>query len=316
MHTFGVLNRKRMQRRLIDYLIIALKGVAMGAADAVPGVSGGTIAFISGIYEELIATISNINFKLIKTLFQEGIVAFWKAANANFVVALFSGILISFISFMKLAKYLLEYHPILIWSFFFGLIIASIYFVGKQITKWNLSTCIALGIGTLSAYFISTLPSMENNASDYFLFIAGAIAICAMILPGISGSFILIILGAYKTLSDAIHDADLKKIIVFALGALVGLLSFSHVLKWLFKNYHNITLALLTGFIFGSLNKVWPWKKTLSWYTNSKGITSPLLQESISPLTFNGDSKLVYAILLMLLGFLTIFSLEKIGQKK
>lgn len=305
-----------MQRRLVDYILIALKGVAMGAADAVPGVSGGTIAFISGIYEELIATISNINIKLFKTLFKEGVVAFWKAVNGNFILALFSGILVSFVSFMKLAKYLLEYHPILIWSFFFGLIIASIYFVGKQITKWNFGVVIALIIGAAIAFFISTLPSMESNTSSYFLFIAGAIAICAMILPGISGSFILIILGAYKTLSNAIHDADLKKIIIFALGALVGLLSFSHVLKWLFKNYHNITLALLTGFIFGSLNKVWPWKHTLSWYTNSKGIKTPLLQESISPFAYQGDSKLMFAVLLILLGFFTIFILEKLGNKK
>ncbi len=305
-----------MQRRLIDYLTIALKGMAMGAADAVPGVSGGTIAFISGIYEELIATISNVNLQLFKTLKTDGISAFWKAANGNFVLALFSGILVSFVSFMRLAKYLLEYHPILIWSFFFGLIIASIYFVGKQITKWNLSVIIALILGASIAFFISTLPSMAHNNSSYFLFFAGAIAICAMILPGISGSFILIILGAYKTLSNALHDLDFKKIIVFALGALIGLLSFSHVLKWLFKNYHNITLALLTGFIFGSLNKVWPWKETLSWYTNSKGVATPLIQESISPLAYNGDSKLLFAFILMLLGFLTIFSLEKIGNKK
>lgn len=305
-----------MQRRLIDYLIISLKGVAMGAADAVPGVSGGTIAFISGIYEELISTISNINLKLFKTLFQKGIKPFWKDLNGNFLVALLGGIVVSFVSFMKLAKYLLEYHPVLIWSFFFGLIIASIYFVGKQITKWNIGTIVALVLGTLIAFYISTLPSMENNESPYFLFIAGAIAICAMILPGISGSFILIILGAYKTLSDAIHDIDIKKIILFALGALFGLLSFSHVLKWLFKHYHNITLALLTGFIFGSLNKVWPWKETLSWYTNSKGIELPLLQKSVSPIYFNGDNQLVFAIILMILGFLTIFILEKLGSKK
>ena len=305
-----------MQRRLLDYFIISLKGVAMGAADAVPGVSGGTIAFISGIYEELISTISNINLSLFKTLFQKGVKQFWKELNGNFIVALLSGIIISFVSFMKLAKYLLEYHPVLIWSFFFGLIIASIYFVGKQITKWNIATIIALILGTTIAYYISTLPSMENSESSYFIFIAGAIAICAMILPGISGSFILIILGAYKTLSDAIHDINLKKIALFACGAVFGLLSFSHVLKWLFKHYHNITLAILTGFIFGSLNKVWPWKETLSWYTNSKGIETPLLQESVSPFNFNGDNQLALAIFLMVLGFLTIFILERLGSKK
>ena len=305
-----------MQRRFIDYLVISLKGLAMGAADAVPGVSGGTIAFISGIYEELIATISNIKPSLFKTLFKQGIKPFWKESNANFVIALLSGIVISYISFMKLAKYLLENEPVLIWSFFFGLIVASIYFVAKQVSKWHIPVIIALIIGTLIAFYVSILPTMANNESLSFLFIAGAIAICAMILPGISGSFILIVLGAYKTLSDAIHDVDLKKIIIFVCGALVGLLSFSHVLKWLFKNYRDITLALLTGFIFGSLNKVWPWKKTLTWHTDSKGIKSPLLQESVSPFSFDGDNQLILAIILMVLGFLTIFILEKVGSKK
>ncbi|OYX25874.1 MAG: DUF368 domain-containing protein [Flavobacteriales bacterium 32-35-8] len=305
-----------MQRRFSDYFIITLKGLAMGAADAIPGISGGTIAFISGIYEELISTISNIKPSLFKTLFKEGITAFWKEANGNFVLALLSGIIVSYISFMKLAKYLLEHHPILIWSFFFGLIVASIYFVGKQINKWDLPTIIALIIGAGIAFYISILPVMAANDSLLFLFFAGAIAICAMILPGISGSFILIILGAYKTISDAIHDIDIKKLLIFIAGAVVGLLSFSHALKWLFKNYHNITLALLTGFIFGSLNKVWPWKETITWYTNSKGINEPLLQESVSPFSFDGDSQLLVATILMIIGFLSIFILEKIGSKK
>ncbi|MDO6758894.1 DUF368 domain-containing protein [Tamlana sp. 2_MG-2023] len=305
-----------MQRRLSDYLIITFKGLAMGAADAVPGVSGGTIAFISGIYEELISTISNINGALFKTLFNKGFKDFWTQLNGNFILALMTGIIISFVTFMKLASYLLIHHPVLIWSFFFGLIVASIYFVGKQITKWNTATIVSLIIGAAVAFYISKLPSLGTNESSWFLCIAGAIAICAMILPGISGSFILIILGAYKTLSDAFHDLDIKKIAIFAIGALVGLLSFSHVLKWLFKNYHNITLAVLTGFIFGSLNKVWPWKNTLTWHTNSKGIKTPLLQESISPLNFEGDNHLLYAIALIILGFLTIFILEKLGSKK
>jgi len=305
-----------MQRRFKDYLTISLKGIAMGAADAVPGVSGGTIAFISGIYEELISTISNVNISLFKTLFSEGIKPFWKQVNGNFILALLSGIIISYVSTMRLAKYLLEHHPILIWSFFFGLIVASIYFVGKQITKWNPSVIIALIIGAISAFYITSLPALANNDGLLYLFIAGAIAICAMILPGISGSFILIILGAYKTLSTAFHDFDIKKILIFTSGAIVGLLSFSHLLKWLFKHYHNITLAILTGFIFGSLNKVWPWKNTLSWYTDSKGIKEPLLQESISPFAFNGDNQIVFAIALMAIGFLTIFILERLGSKK
>jgi putative membrane protein len=290
--------------------------MAMGAADAGPGVSGGTIAFISGIYEELVNTISGVNLKLFKTLKSEGIVAFWRQLNGSFLVTLLSGIIVSFFIFMKLAKYLIEHHPILIWSFFFGLIAASIFFVGRQIKQWNLLAITGFIVGTIAAYYVTTLPTMANNESPFFLFIAGAIAICAMILPGISGSFILVVLGAYTTLSQAISDLDVKRIAIFASGALVGILSFSHLLKWLFKHYYNVTLALLTGFIFGSLNKIWPWKKVISFYTNSKGEQMPLVEESVSPFAFDGDSQLVYAILLMVLGFLTIFILEKLGSKK
>ena len=317
----------------------------MGAADAVPGVSGGTIAFISGIYEELITTISGVNLSLWTTLRKQGFSSFWKQLNGNFLLALLTGIVISFITFMRLAKFLIEQHPVLIWSFFFGLIVASIFFVGKQIEKWNLGTFIALAIGTLAAYFITTLPLMANNDSSIFLFFAGALAICAMILPGISGSFILVILGAYKTLSDALHDFDIKRVAIFAVGALIGLLSFSHVLKWLFKHYKNSTLAVLTGFIFGSLNKIWPWKETLTVMEKSSGqffsvndITNygtievfqrqqsdfetfkMVSEKSISPFQYaqinNGiDPQIVWAVALMAVGFLTIFILEKVGSK-
>jgi len=335
-----------MQRRFLDYLIISLKGVAMGAADAVPGVSGGTIAFISGIYEELITTISNVNLSLFKTLKKKGFKAFWSQLNGTFIVTLLTGIIISFVSFMRLAKYLIEQHPVLIWSFFFGLITVSIYFVGKQITKWNLATIIALTFGAFAAYYITGLPSLASNSNPLFLFFAGAIAICAMILPGISGSFILVILGAYKTLSDAFYDFDLKKIALFVFGAIIGLLSFSRVLKWLFKNYHNTTLAVLTGFIFGSLNKIWPWKETVSVLNEKTGAVIPfsdisnlgtlsiyqlqtndfetyktVVENSISSFQFttiNNDvsSQLLPAIILMIAGFLTIFILEKIGSKR
>jgi putative membrane protein len=333
-----------MQRRFIDYLIISFKGMAMGAADAVPGVSGGTIAFISGIYEELINTISNVNLTTLKTLKTEGVKAFWTKVNGNFLLALLIGMVISFASFMKLAKYLIEQHPVLIWSFFFGLIIASILFIGKQITKWNIATIIAVLLGAVLAYYITSLPSMASSNNPFFLFFAGAIAICAMILPGISGSFILVILGAYKTLSVAIDSLDFKKIAIFALGAIVGLLSFSRVLKWLFKNYHNITLAVLTGFIFGSLNKIWPWKETISVMPDATKEVVPftsvsdlgtlsvyqktiqdyesyktIIEKSISPSNYSKlnqiDDQVFTAIALMTIGFLTIFILEKIGNK-
>jgi putative membrane protein len=334
-----------MQRRLVDYIIISLKGMAMGAADAVPGVSGGTIAFISGIYQELIESISNINLALFKTFKNDGFIAFWKQANGNFVLALMLGIVVSFITFMRLANYLLEHHPILIWSFFFGLIIASIFFVGKQIKKWSLITIIAVIFGAASAFYITTLPSLASNSSPWFLGVAGAIAICAMILPGISGSFILVILGAYKTLSDAFNDFDVKRIAIFATGAFIGLLSFSKVLKWLFKHHENTTLALLTGFIFGSLNKVWPWKQTDTILNEATGQTVPfsnistlgnltihqqqindfdgfktVLEHSISPANYsllnNTTTQISLAIALMIFGFLTIFILEKLGNKQ
>ncbi|WP_455169774.1 DUF368 domain-containing protein [Aegicerativicinus sediminis] len=304
-----------MQRRLIDYVVITLKGLAMGAADAVPGVSGGTIALIAGIYEELITTISNVNLSLLKTLLNEGFKSFWIKLNGNFLLALLTGIVISFVSFMRLAKYLIEHEPILIWSFFFGLVVASIYFVAKQIKKWTLAVILGFIVGAFIAFYISTLPSLSENNNPSFLIFAGALAICAMILPGISGAFILVIIGAYKSLTDAVHDFDFKRIALFVIGAIVGLLSFSRVLKWLFKRYHNITLAVLTGFIAGSLNKIWPWKKVLTWRIDSDGMQVPVLEKSISPYAYEGDPNILWAVLLMLFGFLTIFILEKIGNK-
>ena len=187
---------------------------------------------------------------------------------------------------MRLAKYLIEHHPILIWSFFFGLVLASILFVAKQITKWSITNIILLILGAFIAYYITTLPALASNDNPIFFFFAAAIAICAMILPGISGSFILVLLGAYKTLSDTIHDLNIKKLLIFIAGAVVGLLSFSKLLKWLFTNYKNATLAILTGFITGSLNKIWPWKEVITWRTNSKGMNVPLLEESILPVSY------------------------------
>lgn len=306
-----------MSRSLKDYIIISLKGVSMGAADVVPGVSGGTIAFISGIYEELLTSISSINLGLIGVLRKQGIKDAWNQVNGNFLVALFVGIFISIISLAKLIESLLENHPILIWSFFFGLVLASIIYIGKQMTKWNFGSIFLMILGSALAYYITTLnPLMSENSSSWFLFLAGAIAICAMILPGISGSFILVLLGAYKPVLNAVNSKDFLSISIFMVGAIVGLLSFSRILKWLFKNYKNYTLAILTGFIIGSLNKIWPWKETLTWRTNSEGIEVPLKQVSISPNSFNGDSQLLMAIVLAVVGFGLILLLERLATSK
>jgi len=306
-----------MSRKVKDYIVIVLKGMAMGAADVVPGVSGGTIAFISGIYEELLGSISNVNLDLFKTLKKEGFKAAWKQLNGSFLLSLFVGIFISIISLAKGIKYLLENEPILLWSFFFGLVLASVIYIAKQISKWNSISVLILISGAFLAYYITTLnPLVSENSSLLFMFLAGAIAICAMILPGISGAFIMVLLGAYKPILSAVSDRDYKTIAVVFLGAIVGLLSFSKVLKWLFANYKNYTLAVLTGFIIGSLNKIWPWKETLTWRTNSHGIKVAFNQQSVSPFSFEGDSQLMMAIVLTVVGFFLILMMEKLAVKK
>lgn len=303
------------KRNLFQYLVITLKGIAMGAADVVPGVSGGTIAFISGIYEELLSSISSVNLSILKLLKSKGLGAVWKAINGNFLVALLLGIFISIVSLSKLISYLLENQPILVWSFFFGLVLASILYIGKQISKWNVITVVLLLIAAILAFYITTLePLVSENSSPLFLFLAGALAICAMILPGISGAFILVLLGAYKPVLDAIHNKDFKLLAILGTGAIVGLLLFSRVLKWLFDNYRNLTLAVLTGFIIGSLNKIWPWKRALTWRLNSHGIKVPFNEESISPFSFDGDPQLLVAILVAVVGFVVIIVLEKIAN--
>ena len=306
-----------MKRSPLEYLIISLKGMAMGAADVVPGVSGGTIAFISGIYEELIDSLNNINFSLLKNLKTEGFKNTWNQANGNFLLALLSGVFVSVISLSKGVKWLLEHHPVLLWAFFFGLVLASIIYVGKQIktSSWNLKLFVAMGLGAAVAFLITTLNPSESSDANLFLFGAGALAICAMILPGISGAFILVILGAYSPVLEAINTRDLKTIFFIGAGAVVGLLSFSKLLKWLFEKYHELTLALLTGFMIGSLNKIWPWKVALTYRINSKGMQVPLNEKSISPFDFDGDPQLFQAIGLMVLGILIILTLEKISTK-
>ena len=282
----------------------------MGAADVVPGVSGGTIAFISGIYEELIGTLNNINFSLLKHLKTQGLKSTWKKANGSFLVALLTGVFVSIVSLAKGVEWVLEHHPILLWSFFFGLILASIIYVGKQIktNAKDFKIFIAMAIGAAVAYLITTLNPSETTDTHLFLFFAGALAICAMILPGISGAFILVIIGAYAPVLQAINSRNLKTILIFGAGAVVGLLSFSKLLKWLFEKYHRLTLAVITGFMIGSLNKIWPWK-----IANSKGVQVPLNEPSISPFNFDGDPQLLQAIGMMVIGVLIILILEKIS---
>lgn len=319
-----------MQRSFKDYLLITLKGIAMGSADVVPGVSGGTIAFISGIYEELISSINNINFSALKNIKKDGFKTVWKQINGSFLLSLFSGIFISILSLAKVIKWLLENKPLMLWAFFFGLVIASIYIISKSISKWTIPVFIFIVVGTVISYYVTILEPTKSPDSFYYLFFCGFLAIIAMILPGISGAFILVLLGAYETAIDTVNlfiesivemnfekfsDAFLK-LTSLALGAILGLKVFSKVLNWMFTHKKNITLAVLIGFMIGSLNKIWPWKKTNSWYLNSHDVKVPLQQDSISPFNYEGDPQLMWTIILAIFGFLTIFILEKIASRK
>lgn len=304
-----------MKRNLKSYMIVSLKGLGMGAADVVPGVSGGTIAFITGIYEELVTTIANVDLSLIKTWKKNGFSAMWKQLNGNFIIALLSGIFISIFTLMKLTNFLLETHPIIVWSFFFGLVVASVWYVGKQIDRWTFKLIIFAIIGFAVAFGITLLaPSEGINHPLYFL-LCGSVAICAMILPGISGAFILVLMGGYKSITEAVSEFNFQVIGLVGLGAIIGILSFSRILKWLFTYFRLTTLAVLTGFIAGSLNKIWPWKNVID-SEMIKGKVVILKESSVLPQNYSGDPKVLYAVIAAILGFLLILLLEKIAEKQ
>ncbi|MCO4814547.1 MAG: DUF368 domain-containing protein [Flavobacteriales bacterium] len=301
-----------------QYALLTLKGMAMGAADVVPGVSGGTIAFISGIYEELISTIDSINLSALRTLFQEGLKPFWKQINGTFLVFLFTGILFSIALLSSIVIGLLGSHPILVWSFFLGLIIASIWLVGKSITKWDFKTIFGLLVGTGVALWISSIQTVASVDANWYIILSGAIAICAMILPGISGSFILILLGSYHTVYGAIKEMNFVIIGLFGLGCIVGLLSFSKVLKYLFAEFKNVTIAILTGFMVGSIYKVWPWKMKIGsepLVVHSDG-REDYMMGNVFPSDYQGDSQLAISILCLFIGIALIIFLERVGPKK
>jgi putative membrane protein len=291
------------------------KGVAMGAADVVPGVSGGTIAFITGIYQELIDSIKSIRFELIRILRREGFKAFWKALNGNFLLTLFLGIGLSIASLAALMKFLLENYEVLVWAFFFGLILASAIVIGKQVDRTQPKNIAGLVVGAAFGFAITVLTPANTPDASWFIFLSGAIAICAMILPGISGSFILLLLGKYAFIITGLTVLDFRIIGFFGAGAIVGILSFSRLLSWLFANYHQLTISVLTGIMMGSLNKVWPWKETVETTINRHGETIPLVQKNVLPGNFTDDPFLITCIGLGLVGFFLVLVVER-GNKK
>lgn len=298
------------------YILLALKGMGMGAADVVPGVSGGTIAFITGIYEELIESIRSISSKSLKVLVRSGFGEFWKSINGNFLLAVVTGIAISVFSLARLLRYILENYPELIWSFFFGLIIASAIYIAMSIKTWKTSTVISMIVGVVVSYMITALTPAETTEAWWFVFLSGSIAICAMILPGISGSFILLLLGKYGYIITAVSEFKVGIIAIFMSGAVVGIIAFSNVLSWLLKKFHHQTVALLAGFMIGSLNKVWPWKNTIETFVDRHGELRPLIEKNVLPATYDGEPYLAQALLFAVIGFVLIFAVEWLATGK
>ncbi|WP_438951973.1 DUF368 domain-containing protein [Porticoccus sp.] len=302
------------------WLLLFFKGMAMGAADVVPGVSGGTIAFISGIYEDLLDAIRSINIHALILLKNDGPAAFWRAINGNFLLVLFSGILLSIASFASLVSHLLESQPILVWSFFFGLIVASIVYIFRQLPHLRWQEWTFFWVGTLVALGISVASPVQGSTGWLVVFLAGTIAICAMILPGVSGSFILLLLGMYPIMIDAISDFQWQILSIFMLGCVAGLMAFSRLLSWLLRHYHSGTMALLTGFLLGSLFVVWPWRETLEVIIDSRGRETILSSRLLLPAEFARvtglDPKTLMATLCMFSGLFLVLALEYFGGQQ
>ncbi len=291
----------------------------MGAADVVPGVSGGTIAFITGIYDTLLESIRRINPSLLGIWKRDGFKAAFNHINGFFLLSLFGGVFISIATLAKLISWLLVTHPIPIWSFFFGLILVSVFHILKQVEQKTINRWVFLLLGVAFAYCITILKPLHMEPTSINILIAGAIAICAMILPGISGSFILLLIGMYTPVLAAVKSFDFTILALFLTGCVLGLLSFSHVLSWLLKRFRDTTLMFLTGLMIGTLPKIWPWKETITWRTNSKGEEVPLIQHNLSPFEFehlfNQPSQLGIAVVMMLAAIALVLGLEKYAER-
>lgn len=296
-----------------EFISLFFKGMAMGAANVIPGVSGGTIALITGIFERLINAIKSFNGQAIKLLFSGKIKELIAHTDLVFLIAVFGGVAASIISVARLFDYLFEHYPVYIWSFFFGLILASVYFVGKTVEKWNFSVIAAFIIGTGAAVSITLLTPSSENDSFLYLMICGVVAVCSMILPGLSGSFVLILMGNYQlVMIDAINEMRLDILLPVVLGSAVGLLGFSYILSWVFKKYRNQTISILTGFILGSLGVIWPWKEEIiqSFGDKEKVIGYAYQWPSM-------DMEFVIAMALIIIGFVSIWLMEiQAGKSK
>lgn len=305
-------------RNLKDNLLTYLKGMAMGAADVVPGVSGGSIALIAGIYEKLLDSINAIDLEAFHLLRKGEIKTLWLKVNGSFLLALLLGIFTSILTLANLITYLIKTNPIPVWSFFCGLIIISALIILRDVKKWNILAIFALPVGIAIAYWITGMAPGSSDNNLLFIFGAGMIAICAMILPGISGSFLLLVMGKYEYILNALVEKDLLTLGVFALGCAVGILAASRAISWLLKHYPAITISILSGFMLGSINKLWPWKKVLSFRLSSSGEQEPFLTENIWPhhyLSVTGEEPyFLAAIFAFCFGILLVIGLERLAH--
>ena len=296
---------------------VFVRGIAMGAADIVPGVSGGTIAFITGIYFRLLAAISAVPAALFGHLLKGRLRPFWQAVDGSFLLVLLLGVLTSVFSLAAIISHALAHYPIPLWSFFFGLILAAVWHVGRELRKRQAWQLIPAALGCAFAVWITGLTPAALEPGYTMLFLGGAVAICAMILPGISGSFILVIMGLYAPVLAAIRDLQVLSLAIFAAGCLVGLLSIARLLTWAFHRYHDLVLALLVGIMLGSLNKVWPWKVVEQWSARSDGALVPLVERNVMPGVYTElsgiDNLLPWALLCGVLGLLLVLMLEWLG---
>jgi len=307
-----------LQRTTREMIGLFIKGSMMGAADAVPGVSGGTVAFIAGIYQELIGSLSKLGPAALKVLFTGGIAECWDYVNGRFLMVLLAGMLTSIVLLSNVVLYLLSTYPQLLWGFFFGLICASSIVLSKNIEQWDVKSSALFVLGALTSFAITSMSSAVIEVSVVTIFLGGMLAICAMILPGVSGSFILLMLGLYSEVLGAVKNFDFVVLSIFAMGCMSGLLCFSKVLNWLFSQYRNFTMALLTGFLLGSLNKVWPWKETLTTRVNSHGEEVADLQQNVSPFIYQHltslDSQILSVTILAVLGAVVVLLLERFNK--
>ena len=304
-----------INRFLLNDISIALKGFCMGAADVVPGVSGGTMAFVLGIYEKLIMSIRSFDLLFLKHLISFRLKAAMDHVPWRFLLALGLGILFAVFSLAKALSWLLQNHPVFIWSFFFGLILSSIFVVSRHLKKWTLTLLIAAILGTVGAYVLVGLVPLSTPDAPWFLFMSGAIAICAMILPGISGSFILVLLGKYRYVLEAVNNRDILVLFMVLLGAVFGLITFVRLLNWLLKKSHETTIAVLMGLMLGSLRKVWPWKEIVEKMTDSHNHTTIISEANFLPMTWSHE--VTFALLLMVIGFSVVFFLNLwVGKSK